>query len=705
MSLNKPILAFFLVIGLLLSLFLTSSSAQPRELEWNHVWGGSELDVARAVTMAPDGTVLIAGGTESFGPPGGGDGDAFVATFSWATGHYTGGGTWGGPGYEYAWGVATPWNTFSNFYLSGNTNSFGSTYDAFLARFGSDGAHFWSKTWDGGDYDGSWDVAVDPNGYIYIVGETHGLGEGFADAFLAKFSESGAHIWSRTWGGVSYDSANAVTTDASGNVYVVGSTGSFNPEGKLDVFVLKFSSSGGLLWSLVWGLEMDDTAWDVEWYDGVVYVSGFMKRLHGYPSGSVTDDSFVIALDDSNGNVLWARGLTGADRGVGSSRSFAVSVDEGGVAVVTQESSGLSHVYVFDRPSGRLLWARSIIPGLGTNIYARAYAATFKYGKIVVAGTANTESQYIWPAYLSLSWLSGDVQRSVGAVHDVTSQVTVQDVTSQVTLGDPPNPVDSGGEEAGGAFIMSIDSWTAEEALANVDAWADWTGTDAYKQVAVVVGAPVNRPDKVEGPYKQCRTTAVAGAMSIAGALGARDSFLDDEAVEYDPAADEVNWIGDFVDHYGRVAAVGGPIVHMIVDKYMDQSVFPFSSVTEGGHELYQITVNENGIARVYLNRTDKYMYIEYEDGSLDKVGKVGEADFAVVEMFHDSDAEKWVLTGYGITKYGSLASGRWLGSIVGFTYFYTFDAKAVVLLWEDSNGDGMVQSAEVNVLARGYGP
>lgn len=98
-------------------------------------------------------------------------------------------------------------------------------------------------------------------------------------------------------------------------------------------------------------------------------------------------------------------------------------------------------------------------------------------------------------------------------------------------------------------------------------------------------------------------------------------------------------------------------------------------------------------------------MYIEYMDESREKAGKRDEVDFAVVEMFRDGDAGKWVVTGYGITKYGFLASGRWFGAVVGMTYFWTFDAKGVVLVWQDGNGDGMVQVSEVQVLAWGYGP
>lgn len=44
---------------------------------------------------------------------------------------------------------------------------------------------------------------------------------------LAVSLPAQAQNWAHTWGGSQNDSANAVTTDANGNVYALGSTNSF----------------------------------------------------------------------------------------------------------------------------------------------------------------------------------------------------------------------------------------------------------------------------------------------------------------------------------------------------------------------------------------------------------------------------------------------------------------------------------------------
>ena len=94
--------------------------------------------------------------------------------------------------------------------------------------------HLWSKSFGGSSYDNSYSVAVDSSNNVYITGHfqsstiNFGGGEltnahaGWSDIFLAKFDSNGNHLWSRSFGGDSSDEAYSVSVDSSGNIYIAG---------------------------------------------------------------------------------------------------------------------------------------------------------------------------------------------------------------------------------------------------------------------------------------------------------------------------------------------------------------------------------------------------------------------------------------------------------------------------------------------------
>src|SRR5204863_959165 len=74
-------------------------------------------------------------------------------------------------------------------------------------------------------------VAIDPAGNILLTGVFEGTADfgsgpmtsaGQGDVFLAKYSPTGAAIWTERFGGAYSDAGNAVAVDASGNVLVTG---------------------------------------------------------------------------------------------------------------------------------------------------------------------------------------------------------------------------------------------------------------------------------------------------------------------------------------------------------------------------------------------------------------------------------------------------------------------------------------------------
>ena len=109
----------------------------------------------------------------------------------------------------------------------------------------------WAYTWDGGDDDELYAVAVDSGGNIYCAGYTYSFGTGNSDALLLKYDSSGVFQWARTWNGGDTDEVYAVAVDPWGNVYCAGYTYSFGT-GNSDALLLKYSSSGAVQWAKTW---------------------------------------------------------------------------------------------------------------------------------------------------------------------------------------------------------------------------------------------------------------------------------------------------------------------------------------------------------------------------------------------------------------------------------------------------------------------
>ncbi|MCU0534535.1 MAG: SBBP repeat-containing protein [Hydrococcus sp. Prado102] len=100
-------------------------------------------------------------------------------------------------------------------------------------------------------------AAADASGNVYITGSTNGplqgSNRGGSDAWVAKYDSSGNQVFLQQFGTSGNDGSNAVVTDSNGNFYLTGATegglfGSKQASGS-DAWVAKYDSSGSLLWS------------------------------------------------------------------------------------------------------------------------------------------------------------------------------------------------------------------------------------------------------------------------------------------------------------------------------------------------------------------------------------------------------------------------------------------------------------------------
>ncbi len=283
-----------------------------------------------------------------------------------------------------AWGGATGTTSANGLtllpsgeiYLTGYTSAFGNGGDLLLLKFFTNGSFGWARTWGGPLLDSGASAAVDAKGNIYVTGYTESYGSGPADAVILKFSSSGALLWARTWGGAKADYGSSVVADSSG-VYVGGSE-DCSGAGTCDAFILKLNSTGDLIFQKSWGGSKNDYGYGIALnsFTGALYLVG---STSSYGAGG----AFVLKFDTS-GNLLWQRvwgpadgyGVTLDSRGniivVGNTQSFGTT---NGTAFVIRLDSGGDLINEDTWGAQKTRAPGTIAYGVATDSLGNAYVA------------------------------------------------------------------------------------------------------------------------------------------------------------------------------------------------------------------------------------------------------------------------------------------------------------------------------------------
>ena len=179
--------------------------------------------------------------------------------------------------------------------------------DAFVRRFDANGNLRWTRQLGTSQIDGSNAIAADDQGNAYIAGYSHGnIGNkphGNRDAFVAKYDMFGNQLWIKQFGAFdpnSRDEATGIALDVEGNVIVSGTTdeqiGDVHIGGD-DGFATKIDPDGNLIWSKQFGTSgidrTDGIAIDAS---GGIYLTGSTRRAFDGSINAGGEDMFLVNI-------------------------------------------------------------------------------------------------------------------------------------------------------------------------------------------------------------------------------------------------------------------------------------------------------------------------------------------------------------------------------------------------------------------------
>jgi hypothetical protein len=242
-------------------LFVSSTSlfAQSLDTIWTKCIGGALQEVTGTVQLNNPGMDMVSVCNSN-------DGGYFVASYG----------------------------NYSDGYFSSNAGDI----DGFLSKLNANGDTLWTRILGGSGFDKLFKVKTANGGGCYVVGQTYSnngyftLNQGLGDGFISKYTETGALVWKRTYGGSSSDALYDLVESQAGNVVAVGE--SISSDGDL------VGTGAGYCWVLT-----------VNGNTGNLIAS----RIYVGPNGNNPDalENYSLITETANGSGFIVSGFTGPD--------------------------------------------------------------------------------------------------------------------------------------------------------------------------------------------------------------------------------------------------------------------------------------------------------------------------------------------------------------------------------------------------------
>ena len=235
----------------------------------------------------------------------------------------------------------------------------GDTDDFFILKLTPSGFPIWATFYGGNDLDATRRIDLSHHGYMVASGYSkstnfpminpiQATNAGEADAVFMKINmTTGYPIWTTYYGGTGFDEPVGITLDSNQNILVVGTTLSANfpvlnayqstLKGNSDIFVVKLNSNLTVAWSTYIGCTTDDDgngiAIDAA---GNVFIAGTTSKgnypkLNAWQTTYKAPQDAVITKFSPTGTLKWSTLAGGPSNDIGQ----GIAVDYSGNVLVT----------------------------------------------------------------------------------------------------------------------------------------------------------------------------------------------------------------------------------------------------------------------------------------------------------------------------------------------------------------------------------
>ena len=313
------------------------------QIEWINTYGGSDDDVGNDVIETEDGQFYLIGYSKSS------NGDASINKGqhdNWlikidSKGKLIWEKSYGFAGHDHAYNIIK--TNDGGLFFNGFIDVTASQGEGASLRHGvgefwchkvdMNGEIIWRRYFGGSNNDRSYDAIETSDGGFILVGTSESqdvektISFGSYDIWVIKISSSGNLIWEKSYGGSAIDEGVKIIKSQDDNYMIIGNTNSkiiegVNTIGNNDFLMIKINSSGAVLNMFRHGSTEFDYAKDIiQTKDGSYFITGYSRNPKNIEGTSLKNNAVFLIQTQRSGIIQNAWQLNGENEDLGYSIS------------------------------------------------------------------------------------------------------------------------------------------------------------------------------------------------------------------------------------------------------------------------------------------------------------------------------------------------------------------------------------------------